>query len=407
MTNGGRRLATIAVLTALLVGVSSPGVRPSSRHVPAAAAPQLKRIAFLVESWYPTSHADVIGTRFLEGYRLGERTFPPPLAIASVYTDNPRPTDQTRSLAARYGFRVAGSVAEALLEDPRVARPRLMVDGILIATREDPPRTGQLPSPTPRLLLFREVVRILDQAGTRVPIFIDKMLAANWADAQMIVSEAARRGIPLMAGSVLPYTPFERPVRPGKVDVAVAITSGPYWAYAFHGAEFLQGFLEQRSARETGIASIRDVGASYAALPDRDRWGGRLFDALLGGGGRGLGSARGVEPAVLLIQYVDGTRAVLGVLPRAFEEGEFLLGAQFGDGPSGLGGLRLQPAPFDHFSHLVHALAEFYATGRPVVPVERALLTTGIVLLGQASRETGQAVSAPGLAISYPVTRRP
>lgn len=395
----------VTVVLALLVVMSGPGLSPS--HIsPGAAAPQLKRIAFLVESWYPASHADVIGTRFLQGYRLGGRTYPPPLSIASVYVDSPRSNDQTRSLSARYGFRVAASVADALLEDPRASRPRLMVDGILIATREDPPRTGQLPSPTPRLRLFREVLRILEQTGERVPIFIDKMLAANWADAQAIVAEASRRGIPLMAGSVLPYTPFDRPVRTGKVDVAVAVTSGPYWAYAFHAAEFLQGFLEHRAVRETGIASIRDVGTSYPALPDRDRWGGRLFDAIFGGGGP-WGSARGLDPVVLLIQYVDGTRAAMAILPRGTEEGEFLLGAQYAEGGVSTGRLQLQHAPFDHFSHLVHALAEFYTTGRPVVPVERALLTTGIVLLGQASRESGRAVSSPGLATSYQVSPRP
>ena len=49
---------------------------------------------------------------------------------------------------------------------------------------------GQLPSPTPRLQLVRQVLRIFAETGTRVPIFIDKMLAANWADSQAIVAEA-------------------------------------------------------------------------------------------------------------------------------------------------------------------------------------------------------------------------
>ena len=43
---------------------------------PARSAPAQKRLAFLVDSWYPRSHADVIGTRFLEGYRVGDRAYP-------------------------------------------------------------------------------------------------------------------------------------------------------------------------------------------------------------------------------------------------------------------------------------------------------------------------------------------
>lgn len=388
-----RRWLWLAALTMVLVGAP-----PAS---PGPSAP--KRIAFIVESWYPHSHADVIGKRFLEGYRAGDRTYPSPLTVASVYTDAPKPTDQTRTLAARHGFRVAGSVAEALLDDPRGARPRLAVDGILIATREDPPQSGQMTSPTPRFQVWREVVRILDQTGVQVPIFIDKMLAANWADGQAMVADAARRGIPLMAGSVLPYMPLDRPVRSGKVEVAVAMSGGPYWAYAFHAAEFLQGFMEQRGPRETGISAIRDVGTGYWSMPDRDRWGGRVVDALLGSGRPG-GSGR-AQPSVLLIQYVDGTRAVLALVPRAFDEAEFRLGAQLNDGTISTGGVMLRGEPFDHFGYLVHALAEFYTTGRPTVPVERALLTTGIVLLGQDSRTTGGAISSPSLAVSYTVMR--
>jgi hypothetical protein len=364
----------------------------------------LKRIGFIVETWVPRSHADVIGTRFLEGYKVGNKVYRSPLTIASVYPDAPRPNDQTRALAARYGFRAAASVADALLDDPRAARPRLAVDGILIATREDPRESGQAPSPTPRLQLLRQVYGILDQTGAKVPIFIDKMLAANWADSQAIVADAARRGIPLMAGSVLPYTPLDRPMRSGKPEVSVAIAAGPYWAYAFHLAEFLQGYMEQRGPRETGVTSLRDVGAGYGSLPDRDRWGGRVFDALLSSARtrRGGGTA---AASILLIQYADGTRAVMALLPRAMDEAEFLLGAQFADGTISTGGLILPHEPFDHFGYLVQALAEFYTTGRAPVPVERALLTTGIVLLGQDAHQTGSPQSSPALAVSYPAPR--
>jgi len=255
---------------------------------------------------------------------------------------------------------------------------------------------------------MREVLRVLDQAGARVPIFLDKMIAASWADSQAIVSEAAQRGVPLMAGSVLPHTPLDRPLGPGKVELGMAVAAGPYWAYAFHAAEFLQGFMEQRGSRETGVASIREVGSGYSSMPDRDRWGAPLFSALLATArtrGRGASVLGGADSSVLLIQYVDGTRAVLALLPRAFDEAEFLLGAQFSNGGTTSGGLILQGEPFDHFGYLVHALVEFYTTGRPVVPVERALLTTGIVLQGLQARQSGP-ISTPFLAISYPVPRR-
>lgn len=375
----------------------------------ATAPPGAKRVAFIVDSWYPWSHADVIGTRFLAGYRLGDRTFASPVGIASVYADAPRPSDQTRALAARHGFRVAGSIAEALLADPGAARPRLDVDGVLVATREDLPDSGQPQSPRRRVEVMREVYRLLDLTGARVPVFVDKMLAATWQDSQAITSEAARRGIPLMAGSVLPFTPLHRPLRSTGVQVGVVVASTPYWAFGFHAAELLQGFMEQRGARENGVREVREVGASYWTMPDRDAWGGRVTDALLaaprtgrGGGGPVRGDAR-----VLLIAYADGARGVLALVPDRFDDSEFLLGAQYGDGAIATSGLVLGGQPYDHFGYLVHALVQLYTMGRSPVPVERTLLSTAIVIAGLQAARTGQPVRDAALAVSYSPPRGP
>lgn len=388
---------TLALALTMILGSPAPGT---------PGAPSQKRIAFLIDSWYPWSHADVIGTRFLEGYRMGERVYQSPLTVGSVYADTASSRDRARGLAARHGFRIAGSVAEALLDDPQSSRPRLAVDGVLIATREDLPESGQQQSPVRRLQIIRDVLRLMEQTGTKVPIFVDKMLASSWPDSQAIVAEAARRSVPLMAGSVLPFTPLDQPLRAGRVEVGVVAASTPYWAFAFHAAELLQGFMEQRGPRESGISSVRDVGSAYASLPDRDRWGGRVFDALLASARtrRARGGA-GSPTNVLLIQYADGARAVLALVPEVFDDSEFLLGAHYGDGTTGTGGLVLRGQPYDHFGYLVHALIEFYTTGRAPVPVERTLLTTGLVVFGQQARGTGSPVSTPALAVSYQAPR--
>ncbi len=396
-----KRVSWVVLLLSWMLAGPPPSV---SGPVP------LKRVAFIVDSWYRWSHADVIGTRFLEGYRVGEKTFSSPLTVSSVYTDLPRPTDLTRNVAARYGIRVASSIADALLEDSHSSRPRLAVDGVLIATREDLPGSGQTQSPERRLQIMREVARVMDQTGTRVPVFIDKLLAGTWPDSRALVAEAGTRGIPLMAGSVLPFLPLDRPLRTSGIQVGVVIASTPYWAFAFHAADLLQGVMEQRGPRETGVGEIREVGPGYWSLPDRDRWGGRVFDALLASaktrrtpppGPAGPGS----ETVVLLIQYTEGSRAVLGLIPRAFDDHEFLLGAQYSDGSTSLSGLVLQGEPFDHFGYLVHALVELYTTGHAPMPVEHALLTTGIVHFGQQARQAGSPIATPMLAISYQRTR--
>lgn len=394
-----RILAAIAAVAIVLAG---PGATVSG---PAGA----KRIAFLIDSWYPWSHADVIGRRFLDRYRVGDRTYTSPVTVASVFPDAPHPTrERAQSVAAQYGFRLATSIADALLGE---GRSRLAVDGVLIATREDLPGTRQRQSPVRRVQVVREVLRLMDQSGTRVPIFIDKMLAGAWTDSQAIVAEAGQRGVPLMAGSVLPFVPLDQPLRSTGVEVAVVMASTPYWAFGFHAAELLQGFLEHRTTRETGIAEIQEVGLGYASLPDRDRWGGRVFDALWATPrtrrARAPAHPAGLGPAtrIVLIRYVDGTRAVLALIPELFDDSEFLLGAQYAGGAVSTSGLILRGEPYDHFGYLVHALVEFFTTGRAPVPVERTLLTTGLTIFGQESNETGRPIAPSGLAVTYRPSR--
>ncbi len=398
------RLAAL-VLVAMLLAVS-----------PGAGAPApAKRVAFLIDSWHPISHADVIGTRLLEGYRMGDRTFPSLVTVASVYQIAPREDHMARALAAKYGIRFVSSVAEALLDDPRAAQPRLAVDGVLIAVRTPLPTRGGEPESPGQFRLFRDTMAVFDRAGSRVPVFVDKNLASNWPDSQVIIAEAARRGVPLMGGSVVPWVPLEPPPPTGRRPlVAVAVSAAPYDLYAIHAAELLQAFLETRGARETGVASVREVGRGYWTLPDRDQWGGEVLDALLASArtrnpGWRVPSDLGEELFVVLVQYVDGTRGVLVLASRVFSDKEFLLGARYEGHPTPyLGSLILGRAPYDHFGYLVHALVQFFTTGRPVAAGERTLLSTGISLFGLRSRETGgQLMSPPSMAVTYPVPHTP
>ncbi len=396
----------VAILAcALLVIAAAPGA--------GGPAPS-RRIAFLIDSWYPISHAEVIGTRLLEGYRMGGQSYPSPVGIASVYVTAPRPTDRSNELPSRYGIRIATSVADALLDDPRAAQPKLAVDGVLIAVRTPLP-TGPPTGPSGQYRLFRETMAVFDRAGSRVPVFVDKNLAATWDESQAIIAEGSKRGVPMMGGSVVPWVPLEpRPPVGRRPLVAVAVAAAPYDLYAIHAAELLQAFLETRTARETGVASVREVGRGFWGLPDRDQWGRDVLDALLSQARtrRSLAprvpDGLGPEAFVVLVQYVDGTRGVLALLPRQFDDAEFLTGARYdGQAAPYLGGLILGGAPYDHFGYLVHGLIQFYTTGRPVVAAERTLLSTGISMMGLRSREDGgHVVASPSLAVSYAVPPR-
>ncbi len=389
----------------LLAAVLFAGPSPST-GAPAGA----KRIAFLVDSWHPISHADVIGVRFLEGYRIGDRTHTSPVTVSVLHQTEPRPTQMGPQLASKYGIRQASSVAEALLDDPRAAHPKLAVDGVLIAVLTPLPTTAPT-GESGQFRVFKETMAAFDRAGARVPVFVDKNLAATWDESQTIMSEAAKRNVAVMAGSVVPWVPPD-PLPPSgrRVAIGIAVASAPYHLYAIHVAELLQAFMETRGPREVGVTSVREAGSSYWSMPDKERWGEDVLRALLPTaktrnfrfGGAGDGSW------IVLVQYADGARGVVALIPRAFDDLEFLLGARYeGQATPYLGSVLLGKAPYDHFGYLVHGLIQFYTTGRSPVPAERTLLSTGISLFGMRSREHGgQVLSAPSLAVSYLVGPR-
>ena len=398
-----RRLVVLLLVGGVLAGLPA---RPG-----AGAPTPAKRIAFLIDSWHPISHADVIGTRLLEGYRMADRTFPSPVGIASVLQIAPRGDHKATDLASRYGIRMVGSVAEALLDDPRAAQPKLAVDGVLIAVRTPLP-TRPSAEPSGQFRLFRETLAAFDRAASRVPVFVDKNLAATWEESQAIITEGTKRGVPMMAGSVVPWVPLEPPLPGGRRPlVAVAVAAAPYHLYAIHVAELLQAFLEGRTARETGVASVREVGRNFWSLPDRDQWGRDILEALLAQARTRTARAPrvpdglGDEAYVVLVQYVDGTRGVVALLTRQFDDAEFRLGVRYEGSPTPyIGGLILGGAPYDHFGYLAHALVQFYTTGKPVVAADRTLLSTGISLMGMQSRMTGgQTISSPSLGVTYAV----
>src|SRR5579864_1205815 len=83
--------------------------------LPAAAFQQRRpRIAALSTTYFLRSHSDNFITRFLEGYWINERYYPPPCDIVSLYMDQVHPADIGHRLSSAYNFPVRKSIADAL-----------------------------------------------------------------------------------------------------------------------------------------------------------------------------------------------------------------------------------------------------------------------------------------------------
>lgn len=223
--------------------------------------------------------------------------------------------------------------------------------------------------------------------------------------------------VPLMAGSSLPVTWRRPPLRlPRGTELveAVAVGYGPFEGYGFHALEALQCLVERRRAGEVGVRRVQCLqGEEMWRAMDRGDFSRELLEAAMArvpahatGDFRTL-TAKARDAGVFLIEYRDNFKAAVAMLNGWVHEG---------DGGAFTAALRLrgrhqpasthfylqQPDPFAHFAYLLRAIEAMIVSGHPSYPVERTLLTTGILDAVMTSKaERNRAVETPHLDIRY------
>ncbi len=160
--------------------------------------------------------------------------------------------------------------------DPR--RRKLAVDGVLlIGEHGDYPLDARGRKLYPRRRFFEEVVKVFRASKRSVPVFNDKHLAYNWADAKWMYDQSKELGFPMMAGSSVPVTwrkPDLQPERGIEWERALALGYGhPSYAEAvgYHTLEALQVVTERRKGGETGVRAVQYLEGKDAWGPPRRR----------------------------------------------------------------------------------------------------------------------------------------
>jgi hypothetical protein len=378
-------------LRTLAIGVM--GV-PKFRNAPP------KNVAAVVTVYTHNSHADVIVSRILEGFNLDGQPPFPNLKLVSLYMDQIAPKDKGQALARTHGVRLCKTIADTLTLGGR----NLAVDGVLLIGEH-----GQYPTSDtgqvvyPRRRFFEETVQVFKRTRQVVPVFQDKHLSWNWSDAKWMYDTAKQLHIPFMAGSSLPVT-WRRP--PADVDLgariteAVGISYHTLDAYGFHALEMLQCLCERRRGGEMGVAAVQCLnGPEVWKAP---------FDAellkLAWPKGEKLQN-RVTNPTAFLIEYRDGFRATLLTLNPvnsdwaiAWKQGKEMRSTLF---------WTQEARPFGHFTFLLQGIEEMIHTRKPSWPVERTLLTTGMLdALLTSKLRGGIRIETPHLAIGYRPTFR-
>lgn len=386
---------------------------------PKAKPPKPKSVAAIVTVYHHLSHADVIVGKIIEGFNYDNKARPN-LRVASLYVDQFPKNDMSRGIAKQYKIPMFDSIEGAVT----LGQKRVAVDGVLsIGEHGNYPtnKRGQLLYPRRRF--FEAATDVFAKHKRVVPMFNDKHLAATWEDARWMYDRARELFVPLMAGSCLPVLWRRPPLRlPMKTELveAVQIGYGPFEGYGFHAIEGMQSMAERRRGGETGVRSVQHLsGEAMWRAMDQGRWSRPLLEAAMTritahakGDYRKI-TAKAADAGVLLIDYRDGFKAAVAILNGWVYEGD-------GGGFTFAGRIRGQDKPvttlfyqqlddpFGHFAAQVRAIESLIHTGHAPFPLERTLLTTGILDAAMTSRaEKNRRVDTPHLAIRYQATDWP
>lgn len=390
------------VLAALAASPWLGRIAPASR-VPGTDP---KTVAAVVTVYRPNSHADVLISRILNGWR-NDGGPGPNLRLGSLHIDQPEPSDLGRELAARHGVPLVETIEEAIT----LGTDEVAVDGVLcIGEHGDYPINAKGQQLYPRRRFLEESAETFRKFGRVVPVFSDKHLGPTWDDASAMFELARSRSIPFMAGSSLPVS-YRKPdvsIPIGStLDSAVVVGYGPLDAYGFHALEALQAFTERRKGGEVGVRRVQCLGGEEIGRAiDGGSVPANLFEAALRAiptrPGADWRTVSGPDAALFRIEYTDGFAASVVMLPGvALGFGVSMRRTGEADPIATEIELRTDPH-FPHFAFLLHAVEQMIHTGTPSYPVERTLLTSGMLdgLLTSRS-EGGRPIETPELAIRY------
>jgi len=374
---------------------------------PAAAGPR-KKIAFLGTEVRTHSHAQHFLDRHTLGYAWEGRWTSPRIDVAGVYVEQFPENDLAKERIRRHRLAAFPTIAETLT----LGGENLAVDGVvIIAEHGDYPRNEKGQTLYPRYKWFKEVVDVFERSGRSCPVFNDKHLSTSWPECVEMVDDARRLGFPFLAGSSLPVTwrlpsidlPLGTPLRE-----SVCVAYGGVDSYDFHALETAQCMSERRAGGEVGIVEVHALqGAKlWDELDHPRRAATRELLAAALARSHNLPVEDGFpadqvtyewarrtlpETTGYLIEHRDGFRTAIFLTGiRDFNyagvdaEGRLLTCQMYLPMP-GHGSTTA-----DFFTPLVRHIEDMILTGTAPYPVERTLLTSGMVIGGVESLHAGQ-----------------
>ncbi len=269
----GMGLAGLAGLTAF-TGFGPDAVAQTAQKRP--------RIACLVSYWgLPTSHADWIVNKLIDGYWWNGAHTPSRVDVVAVYVHQYDTSLLAQKVCKAKNIPMFKTVGEAVT----LGGKELAVDGVVIVAEH-----GNYPTDLrghwllPRWWIYQQVMRVFEQSKRSVPVFNDKHLSYNWDDAKWMYDKSRELKFPLTGGSSIP-TYFRKP----EIDIAadtplkngLVIGGMADEGASFHCIDVLQSFMDRRKGGETGVKSVQSIrGPEAWKWVEANAWANNLLEAV-------------------------------------------------------------------------------------------------------------------------------
>ena len=385
----------------------------------AQIAPRRPRIACLVSYWgLPTSHADWIVNKLIDGYWWNGAPTPSRVDVVSVYVHQLDTSLLAQKVCKAKNIPIFKTVGEAVM----LGGKELAVDGVVIVGEH-----GNYPTDLkghwllPRWWIYQQVMRVFEQSKRSVPVFNDKHLSYNWDDAKWMFDKSRELGFPLTGGSSIP-TYFRKP----EIDLApdtplknsIVVGDAADEGAIFHCIDVLQSFHDRRKGGETGVKSVQSIrGPEAWKWVETNPWANNLLEAVRKNFDFPPGYFQGTAPTnqqggpanqqrrqanLCIVEYNDGTNAAVisgsGV-------GWTYAGEIAGQKDPTIVSMLDFPGPISQYhagnAH-EHWLIEMMLTGKEPFNAERLLLSTGITNYYMESNWQNGVYSAVGRRIETP-----
>jgi hypothetical protein len=397
-------------------GQPTPGRRP--------------RIAAIFTVLRFRSHAYNILENFLGPYHFNGKLIDPGVDVVSFYADQKPEDDMAAEVAERFSIPLCETIEQALC----TGDTKLAVDGVLIIGEHGHyPYNDRGQHLYPRKRFFDQSVAVMRRSQRFVPVFNDKHLSWSWDEALEMYETARHHRFPLMAGSSVPLAQRkpELTLPPNaEIEEAVSIHGGGLESYDFHALEVLQSFVESRHGGETGVERVELLTGEAFERARRDgRWSEDLVEAAMAAEQTmdarrqphpQVGVMRAESPSVrngpsgsltrptpsgpyaICLTYRDGLRATVLRIGSDANRWNFACRLRGEEGPRATAIFNSPWGNRGLFKALSHAIQHLFRTGKEPYPVQRTLLTTGMVEAVMRSHEkSGQPIETPHLALPY------